>query len=244
LVADAQDSPSPLRKVFTSTFRRGEGAKMDFGVLTAVALALGILAIRAGARMLASRSDLVGRVGRAWWATMLTIAALSAWYVEASHHQRQQLTSEALSVLSGNPEARANCQRFSEALFTTSQFDGFVFWDNLGVAHFKGHICKDVVAYTRGGQANPTLEQVAAVVLVAHESQHMRDIRSEAIAECNAVQEAHQVAMFLGATLEQALALQARYYEEIYPHQRPEYVSGECRADGSMDIYPERVEFP
>lgn len=222
----------------------GEGVRVDFGVLTGVSLILGVFAIRAGARVLAGRNREDGRSGRAWWAAILAVAASVAWFVEASHHQRQQLTSEALAVLSGNPDARANCQRFSESLLDTSQFDGFVYWDNLGVAHFKSHICKDLAAYARGGQANPTLEQVAAVVLVAHESQHMVNIRSEAVAECNAVQDAHQVAVHLGATLDEGRALQARYFVEIYPRQRSEYVSADCREGGSLDIYPERTEFP
>ncbi|PKQ26544.1 MAG: hypothetical protein CVT64_05630 [Actinobacteria bacterium HGW-Actinobacteria-4] len=217
---------------------------MDVGVLTVVCLLLGVLAIRAGARALSKRNESEGRAGRAWWAVVVMVAGLTAWFVEASHQQRQFLTSDALSVLTENPDARANCKRFTESLLDTSQFDGFVYWDNLGVAHFKGHICKDLAAYARGGQANPTLDQVAAVVLVAHESQHMLNIRSESVAECNAVQDAHKVAMHLGATMEQALALQARYFVEIYPHQRSEYVSRECREGGSLDIYPDRTEFP
>ncbi len=54
----------------------------------------------------------------------------------------------------------------------------------------------------------------------------------------------HLVAERLGATPEQARELQGRYYADYYPNQRSEYVSGECREGGEVDINPDRAEFP
>lgn len=83
-----------------------------------------------------------------------------------------------------------------------------------------------------------------AVHIVAHEAQHINGITSEAVAECRAAQLDHLVAQQLGATPDEARELQRRYYADFYPNQRTEYVSGECREGGELDIYPDRAEFP
>lgn len=217
---------------------------MDIGVLTITTAVLSALAIGAAARMWGSRHVEYGRVGRAWWAGTLAMLALVALYVEAGHHQRQELASEAMRDLIDNPAARADCQRLTSELFDLSPYDGFVYWDNSDVAKYKRHICKDLASYATGGQASPSDDEVAAVHLVAHETMHVAGLRSEAETECHAVQLSHQVAEFLGSTPEQARALQARYFADVYPRLRSDYRSSECREGGEYDIHPDRTEFP
>lgn len=217
---------------------------MDVGVLTGVAVLLTAAAVRAIVSAARKRGEWLGRRGRSWWAVTLVLATLVAWYVEVGHHQRQQLASEALQVLSRNPDARAECQRFTEAIFNLSQYDGFVYHDNPDVAVLRREVCADLSSYARGGHANPTHEQIAAVHLIAHESMHIEGVWNEAEAECIAVQQSHLVAEFLGASPEQARVLQARYFERLYPYMRTDYRSPECREGGDLDLFPDRTEFP
>jgi hypothetical protein len=217
---------------------------MDIGVLTVVTLALAALATHASIRAVRGRHRPDGRTLRAWWAGLLLVATIAAGSVEANHHQRQALVTQGMRAVTDNPEARANCERFSESLFNLSQFDGYVYQATSDVANYKRASCIDLASYARGSKSQPTLDQVAAVHLVAHETMHVNGVWNEAEAECTAAQLSHLVAEELGATPAQARELQARYFAEIYPNLRPNYVSAECREGGELDIFPERTEFP
>lgn len=217
---------------------------MDIGVLTVVTALLVALTVRAVVRAARAERYLDKRLASAWWAGALIATTLFAGFVEVGHHQRQALASQALQDLTGNPHARADCQRLTESFLSVSAYDGFVYHDNSDVALFKYHICKDLASYASGGHADPTDDQIAAVHLIAHEANHIMLIWNEAEAECNAVQQSHVVAEFLGATSAQARRLQALYYVRIYPFVRADYSSGECREGGAMDLNPDRTEFP
>ncbi len=236
----------PVTAMSTLVMQRAAAiaSRMDIGVLTVVTALLAVAAIQAAYQWATAPGGMRANPGRAWWAVVVMGTAMTAWFFEASHHQRQQLATDAMLVLSVTPHAEANCQRLTAQWFDASVYDGFVYHDNSDVAHYKRHICKNLAAYARGGHANPSLDQVAAVHLIAHEVMHVNNIWNEAKAECHGVQLNHLVAEALGATPQQARDLQRRYYEEIYPHLRSDYVSSECRAGGALDIHPDREEFP
>lgn len=217
---------------------------MDIGVLSVVSVLLAVAALHAVWRLFQHRADAQGRGLRAWWAGAVIIAALAAGVTEYGHHQRQHLATVAMSAVTDNPHAEANCERLTESLFNLSQFDGYVYQDNSDVALFKRHVCRDLASYAASSKRNPSLEHVAAVHLIAHEVMHVNGIWVEAEAECRAAQLSHLVAEELGATEAQARALQAMYFEELYPRNRSDYISGECREGGALDIFPERTEFP
>lgn len=217
---------------------------MDIGVLTVVAVGLTAFTLIAWYRVVTRRDDVDGRSFRLVGAGVLSVLAFIAGYFEVAHHQRQQLATEALEVLSDVPGIRANCERFTEELFNLSQYQGYVYYDGSNVAHLRRKVCHDLWNYAHGGQANPTEGQILAVHVVGHEAMHINGIREEAVAECLAVQLNHFIAEELGATPEEARELQRRYYEEFYPYQRSQYVSRECREGGDLDIYPDRTEFP
>ena len=90
-------------------------------------------------------------------------------------------------------------------------------------------MCHNLWNYAHGGQARPTDGEIVAVHIVAHETMHINGITSEAVAECRAVQLNHLVAEALGATPDEARALQRRYFVDFYPHQQADYVSQELR---------------
>ena len=217
---------------------------MDIGVLTVFATAIAAWALFASYRAIVRRDDPDGRGFRAAVAALLAIAALTSWSFEVAHHQRQQLATEALGVLSNVKGVRADCERYTEELFNLSQFQGYVYYDGSNVAHLRRNVCQDLWDYAHGGQANPTEGQILAVHIVAHETQHINGVRVEAVAECTAVQLNYLVAEKLGATPEEARELQRRYYVEYYPRQRDPYVSSDCREGGAFDIDPDRTEFP
>lgn len=217
---------------------------MDIGVLTVVTAALAFFAIRAVVRAISRRHELDGGALRAWWAGVLVVMTLVALGFEVNHHMRQALVTQGMSAVTDNARAHANCERFSESLFNLSQFDGYVYQAKSDIANYKRQSCIDLAAYARGSKANPSIDQVLAVHLVAHETMHVNGIWTEADAECHAVQVSHLVAEELGATPAQARALQARYFAEIYPNIRSNYISSECREGGALDLFPDRTEFP
>lgn len=217
---------------------------MDIGVLTVVAAILAAMTLTAWYRVMARYGDTDGRGFRAVVAGLVSILAFTAGYFEVAHHQRQQLATEALGVLSDVEGVSANCERLSEELFNVSQYQGYVYYDGSNVAHLRRNVCHNLWDYAHGGQSNPTEGQILAVHIVAHEAQHIDGIQSEAVAECRAVQLDHLIAEDLGATPEQARELQRRYFVDYYPNQRNDYVSGACAEGGELDIYPDRAEFP
>jgi hypothetical protein len=217
---------------------------MDIGVLTVVAAVLAASSVVAWYRVITRTDEAFGRGFRAVVAGVISIVAFTAGHFEVAHHLRQQRATEALGVLSEVEGVGANCERFSEELFNLSQYQGYVYYDGSNVAHLRRNICHDLWDYANGGQANPTEGQILAVHIVGHEAMHINGVREEAVAECMAVQLNHLIAEELGATPEEARELQRRYYEEYYPRQRSNYISGECREGGALDINPDRTEFP
>jgi hypothetical protein len=217
---------------------------MDIGVLTVFATAVAAWALLAVYRAISRLDDPNERVFRAVVAGVLSITAFASWSFEVAHHQRQQLATEALGVVSDVPGLSADCERFTEELFNIRQYQGYVYYDGSNVAHLRRNLCHSLWDYAHGGQANPSEDQILAVHVVAHEAEHINGVRGEAAAECSAVQLNHLIAEKLGATPEQARALQRRYFEDYYPNLYSDYVSHECRADGKLDIFPDRTEFP
>ena len=217
---------------------------MDIGALTLVVVGLAVAATHAVVRAVRKRDDVVGRKNRARWAAVLILGLAIALYVEVSHHQRQHLATVAMSAVTDNPNARADCERLTQSLLSTRQYTGYVYQATPDVALYKIQVCKDIAAYAAGDQGDPSVDQVASVHLIAHETMHVNGIWSEAEAECKAAQLDYLVAEKLGATPAQARDLQARYFAVLYRYNRSDYISGECREGGAYDIFPERTEFP
>lgn len=216
---------------------------MDIGVLTFVCVVLLLLALRAARRAWRKR-HWEGSGARTAWATTLIVLTVIALWSEVGHHRQVWLASQGMSALTDNSDARADCQRFTEALFNLGTYDGYVYWDNPTVAVYTNESCRALGAYAAGTKRRPSLDQIAAVHLIAHETMHVNGYRNEAEAECRAVQLNHLVAEKLGATESQARELQTRYFVEVYPNLRSDYTSGQCREGGKLDIFPERTTFP
>jgi hypothetical protein len=216
---------------------------VDIGLLTFVTVALLIFAALATVRAV-QRRYWEGARARWWWAAILVSLTLIALYFEVGHDRQQILATDAMSAVTDNPDARADCRRFTESFFSLGSYDGYVYQANSDVALIANHSCRSLASYASSDKRNPSLDQILAVHLIAHETMHVNGHWSEAEAECRAVQLSYLVAEKLGATEEQGRALQDRYFAEVYPDLRDDYVSGDCREGGSLDIFPDRTSFP
>jgi len=218
---------------------------MDIGPLTIVAAVFILLTLGLAVQIFFASGPAHGRASHPLLTAICLVIAIAASIVEQGHQDRQRWATEALLALGTTPDAQVDCQRLSQT-FTDTQpaYDGWVGYDTSTRAELKWHICQSIDAYASGTQSNPTLEEVAAVHLIAHEGMHVLGYWDEAEAECRAVQLSHIVAEALGASPEEARELQARYFVEVYPRIRSNYISGECREGGALDIHPDRVEFP
>lgn len=117
--------------------------------------------------------------------------------------------------------------------------------DTLGFAGISGDrvnlapdVCDSLVALAYNG-ARPAEEAgqlltAAAVVTLSHEPQHSKGISDEAVAECNAIQLAHDTAARLGTSRAYAASL-VRTYWRHYDEELAAYRSSECRDGGALD---------
>jgi hypothetical protein len=84
---------------------------------------------------------------------------------------------------------------------------------------------------------------VQALTILAHESMHLRGWIAESQAQCYGIQEAAWTAVRLGATPEEGRAV-AAFALAQQPGMPTEYQSTDCRAGGSLDLYPATPAFP
>ena len=109
-------------------------------------------------------------------------------------------------------------------------------------------VCADLDALSRA-KAEPTggerlLRAAFAVLVLAHESAHVRGLDREAEAECWGMQNVVRTATELGLPAAYGRRLADVYWTEIYPHQRPGYRTTACRDGGSLDLHPNRSVWP
>jgi hypothetical protein len=74
--------------------------------------------------------------------------------------------------------------------------------------------------------------------VLTHESFHLQGVKTEAVAECYAMQALPRVARALGASVRQAETMAMLVYEYVYPRMPPLYRSPDCRPGGSLDRRP------
>jgi hypothetical protein len=178
---------------------------------------------------------------------LLLVPALFLGWQEWSFRSDQSEFSTIASEIAGR-EVRIECQRFSGALLDPTAEAGYVQFDAAGRPSSTGRLerdaCNDLRKYLHGDQGSPTLQQVIAVQVLAHESFHLAGNRSEAQTECAALQMIDDVASTLGATPEQGRAMAERYYLEVYPRMPTAYRSAECKDKGELDAAPDDPEWP
>jgi hypothetical protein len=82
------------------------------------------------------------------------------------------------------------------------------------------------------------VQSADALTVLAHESTHLRGIRTESVVQCYAMQEVPRLAKELGATDVDGRALAVIEYAVGYPRMPASYRSADCRPDGGLDLHP------
>ena len=172
------------------------------------------------------------------WPPVLTSVAVGLLLIsvlfEARYQWHNRSLTEAADELAGRSVV-VTCQRLSAAMFDATAEAGFLPYDADGATnqiHLKWDTCAELRRYN---PANPTIDEIAAVHVLAHEAMHTAGLLSEPEAECAAVQANAKAATLLGATEAQGAALSERYWTEIYPNMPDGYRSSECKAGGALD---------
>jgi hypothetical protein len=177
---------------------------------------------------------------------LLVPALVLGWY-EYQFRSDQNMFS-AIGTRIAEREVTIECQRLGGAMLDVTSELGYVQFDAANrpadVGRLEIKACEALRSYTHSSHESPTLDEVVAVQVLTHESYHLSGIRSESEAECKALQRLDEVAVWLGATVEQARALADRYWAEVYPRMPDGYRSNDCVDGGRLDVAPSDVAWP
>ncbi len=152
--------------------------------------------------------------------------------------REERALERAASALTGF-DVRVECQTLGGAFLDAGSELGFVRYGADGVPErrtlIKYEPCADLRRYLRSDHAAPSLDEVIAVHVLAHEAMHMAGLTSEAKAECAAVQRDATTARMLGADPFEAAALAETYWRSVYPRMPEAYTTADCRRGGALD---------
>ncbi|GAA4361569.1 hypothetical protein [Angustibacter luteus] len=155
-------------------------------------------------------------------------------------HFEHGLADAVRPVLAGH-DSGFGCERLMHDFFSSQGRSGHVWFDANGVPAREAFLSMDTCAGVKAYQHDPrsaSMADVVAVHTVTHEAEHLAGQRSEAVAECSAIQADARVMVALGADAATARAQTRSYLTTIYPRLSGDYVDGECRADGTLDRTP------
>jgi hypothetical protein len=205
-------------------------------------LAIGALAgalLLTGRWVLSPRDSLGRSISFPVVSVALLVVAGSGALVPVVLHQRLERRLASVASTEVGAPVTVHCQTVGQEMVDVGSELGYVRYGADGVPEhatlIKHAQCGDLSAYLHSDKAAPSLDQVIAVHVLTHEAQHMAGQTSEASAECQAVQRDAQTAQLLGATADQARALAARYWSEVYPRMGDDYRSRDCAPGGALD---------
>ncbi|MGH3022129.1 MAG: hypothetical protein ACRDNI_00605 [Gaiellaceae bacterium] len=173
--------------------------------------------------------------------------------------QEEEALARIASVIAGR-EVRVDCPGTLAALTEVSAHDGSVRFQPDGrpgdEAKLSSKTCarlKSILAGEVSGlgclahetRCGEEVERVAvAVNVLSHEAWHLRGERSEAAAQCYALQSNEDTALRLGASPAEAQAVALFVLRHVQPALPPEYRTSDCRDGGPLDLDPERTAWP
>ncbi len=193
---------------------------------------------------------------------VLAIVALALIACEAKRElSLDHRLSRVASELAGRPVS-VDCPGFLRGLIDISGHGGSVAFDANGkpssTTHLETSVCHDLSAYgvTRkradfvcvfGATPCPSKVEraVYAALVLSHEAQHLRGVRSENEAQCYAIQTLARVAERLGSPGAEARAVAAHFLAVQQPRMPTDYsLSSECVDGGSLDLNPQSTGWP
>ncbi len=208
--------------------------------MTYAALALFATAAALLLRWLLRPYDGLGRRRAAPLASVLVLAAFGlGLLVPVWRHARlEHRLDDVASALVGQP-VHVHCQTAGEEMFDVGGELGLVRADPDGrperATLIKRGPCRRLADYLASDHADPSRDEIVAVHVLSHEARHMAGEMGEARAECAAMQRDARAASLLGADPQQARALSAAYWRQVYPTMNDDYRTGECSAGGPLD---------
>ncbi|MGZ4398130.1 MAG: hypothetical protein ACXVZ1_06900 [Gaiellaceae bacterium] len=165
------------------------------------------------------------------------------------------------SEIAGRPVG-VSCQGFFSRLVDVRPEAGMVYFDANGnpsnATKLKSWVCDRLAGYgsTRRSQSFACVrgslpcpdgieKSVTALLVLAHESEHLRGVRSESEAQCYGIQRIALVAERLGSDPDEARAVAAHFLAVQQPLQLPDYQLGpDCQDGGRLDLDPSRTGWP
>ena len=154
--------------------------------------------------------------------------------------------ADAVRPSMGGVHPEFACERLLREGWSSHGRGGHVRWDRdgpVGAAFLSSGTCAKVKAW-QADPAGASLEEVTAVLTVAHEASHLAGISDEAKAECSAVQRAVATMTSLGATRDDAARQVRTYLTSVYPRLAENYRSDQCKSGGAMDLTPRDGTWP
>jgi len=173
------------------------------------------------------------------------ILTITSGFFEVEHQSKERAASSALSEMLGRDNVSVHCQRITGALFDAQVGTlGYVSQASPNIVLLKRETCADLDSYMHSDKSHPTRDQITAVHILTHESMHVEGWWAEPVAECYAIQHDADTAEILGATKDEALALQEEYYKDFYPNMPDSYTSRQCIDGGELDLNLHGAIFP
>ncbi len=179
--------------------------------------------------------------------------------------RRELAFDHKLSVVAGEVAGRSvevDCPGFLRRLIDVRGIGGSVQFDADGTpsntTHLETSVCDSLAGYsdTRKSSgmscvygAAPCPDRIEhtvyAALVLSHESQHLRGIRTEGVAQCYAIQALPLVAERLGSPPAEAKAMAAHFLAVQQPRMTNEYALPQgCSDGGELDLRPDTDGWP
>lgn len=188
---------------------------------------------------------------------LLSVLAFVGWQVFRTEQNEQRLALVAAEV--AQREVGVECPGFLARLIEITPNAGWVEFDEHGLpsdeTHLSSATCRSLEQVWRAEEPpsfsclrtlcdGATLDLVAGIVTLAHESWHLRGVTNEAQTQCYAIQTLELVALRLGVGPPDARAVAD--FAAAYDAREPagEYRSSECRPGGAFDLRPDTDAWP
>ncbi len=188
---------------------------------------------------------------------LVPVLGFCGWQMLRHEQNERRLALVATEL--AEREVGVDCPGFFTRLIEVTPNAGWVDFDEHGLpadsTHLSAGTCRSLERIWRADEPpsfsclrslceRETLEHVAGVLTLAHESWHLRGVTNEAQTQCYAIQTAELVAFRLGVLPPDARAVAD--YIAAHDARLPagEYHSAECRPGGAYDLHPETEAWP
>jgi len=193
-------------------------------------------------------------------ALVLVIALLIAWEIRRELSLDHKLSDVASEIAGRN--VNVDCPGFLRGLIDIRGHGGSVMFDANGkpsnTTELETSVCHDLSSFAATRKraefscvfgttpCSYNVERaVYAALVLSHESQHLRGVRSESDAQCYAIQTVAHVAERLGSPPAEASALAAHFLAVGQRRMPTEYsLSDDCVDGGSLDLSPQSSNWP